>query len=428
MKRLPLKLFALLAIPELFLCLSLSAQEYHDAEAFGLKGHVRECKVSVEPEGSYKSNPYCFRELYFAKDGSFVGVTADYLHAGSDLIKEIQRSGDGDLERLFFSVKDFELDYHFYYHCGELYGVMVCEDEHDSLLSIFYDPTVECKVDIWTPWSSSELIRNRITYSDWTPEITAIVDEEFSKGNNILTEIQDRASKDSFKSLDHLHYDIKETDSHGNSTLLVCKEDGRTYKREITYWDDALVTPREKKGPSFKLSTSKKLTLSDMLSKPLGIIENPSKSIWAVNPDDVIMFIKNNPEWKCPGDLGSYEIKEGYNRTFKGYPVTVKLFDFYDSDVDARYSYTYIVSLGFDDEKSQADALSKMDQLFDTVLKEFGERGMVFTLSEDSYKKSADAASGGTQYTVSRTTPLMMGDKYLTKYYSVCISVDQPRR
>ena len=57
-----------MAVTGLFSSLFLSAQQYRDAAAFGLKGNVKECTV-LQENGSYSSGPHDYSKLSFGNDG-----------------------------------------------------------------------------------------------------------------------------------------------------------------------------------------------------------------------------------------------------------------------------------------------------------------------------------------------------------------------
>lgn len=76
------RLSLLIAVTGLFSSLSLSAQKYHDAATFGLKGNVKEVKVIHQKTGNISSDIYDFSELSFGRDGRL----ERWSHLGEDYI------------------------------------------------------------------------------------------------------------------------------------------------------------------------------------------------------------------------------------------------------------------------------------------------------------------------------------------------------
>ncbi len=80
--------FFLFVTTGLIPCISLSAQQYHDALAFGLKGNVKECKVLDAEGGSERFDPLGCYSLSFSRDGK---LTAWNDH--KDNFFDVVRSG-----------------------------------------------------------------------------------------------------------------------------------------------------------------------------------------------------------------------------------------------------------------------------------------------------------------------------------------------
>ena len=157
---------------------------------------------------------------------------------------------------------------------------------------------------------------------------------------------------------------------------------------------------------AFKLSDSRELTLSDLVSKPLGIIENPTESLWDIDPAKVIKFIRENPKWKYSKWSSSYSIDEGYNQTFKGYPLKVSAFEFDTNLVEDSYGYCYYITLAFNDQTKESTFI-EIEKLYNTVVQEFGNRGIDLNMKTKAKSRIAsEGIIGNTRYLVSLNLPV----------------------
>ena len=120
MKRFSSRLSLLSAAAGLFSCLALPAQQYHDAAAFGLKGHVKECRVFNTGDGSETYDVHDFSYLAFTKEGKLdqwiptpIDKTNRVRHiTGTD-------RSDGRLNGIVFSDEE---EYRFRYKGDDLIG------------------------------------------------------------------------------------------------------------------------------------------------------------------------------------------------------------------------------------------------------------------------------------------------------------------
>ena len=275
-------------------------------------------------------------------------------------------------------------------------------------------------------------------------QVDKIIEDGFKKGVDFFPNLKAYYEEDGFLSFFYTSrsfatdYVIKERDSHGNYTILTSEQSSESIRRIITYWDDepASDEPTSAKpvqassysitstAPGIKLSTSKELTLKDLISKPLGVIDNPSKSLWGIDPEKVIEYIQGNKEWKCTESYGTYSIREGFNRTFKGYPldVDVKKYEY----VNYSYGYGYYVTMGYKDQETKEAASREMEKLFNIVVKEFRDLGIELTQSQGESWVRAEKTIGDMHYLLALNKPVEIDGKVFNEDYYVSIGINKP--
>ena len=257
-----------------------------------------------------------------------------------------------------------------------------------------------------------------------------MIEEGFEQGGNFIPKLKSVAEEiwDIYYDRDYSQtkYIIKTRDSHGNYTLLTDEENGKSIKRIITYWDDEPASNYSitSTAPGIKLSTSKELTLKDLISKPLGVIENPSKSLWGIDPEKVIEYTQENKEWKCTESYGIYSIKEGFNWTFKGYSLDVDVRKY--KYVNYSYGYGYYVTMGYKDQETKEAASREMEKLFNIVVQEFRDLGIELTQSQGKSWIRAEKTIGDMHYLVALNKPVEIDGKVFNEDYYVSIGINKP--
>lgn len=443
MKRASYSLSLLLVVTGLFSSLLLSAQQYHDAAAFGLKGHVKECKVVKNEDGSSTAwDPHNFSKLSFTKDGRLEFWAEDSYNNDNRVkyISDYVRS-NGLLTGFKYSVtSDDSRTYVFYYKEGQLFGYDCVYWEDDSVFGYIEDTSVSAFF-----FTGSDSFTNKFFgIGNNSKQVDKIIEDGFKKGVDFFPNLKAYYEEDGFLSFFYTSrsfatdYVIKERDSHGNYTILTSEQSSESIRRIITYWDDepATAKPATAKpaqassysitstAPGIKLSTSKELTLKDLISKPLGVIDNPSKSLWGIDPEKVIEYIQGNKEWKCTESYGTYSIREGFNRTFKGYPldVDVKKYEY----VNYSYGYGYYVTMGYKDQETKEAASREMEKLFNIVVKEFRDLGIELTQSQGESWVRAEKTIGDMHYLVALNKPVEIDGKVFNEDYYVSIGINKP--
>ncbi|MBO5634791.1 MAG: hypothetical protein J5907_05190 [Bacteroidales bacterium] len=436
MKRESYSLSLLLAATGLFSSLFLSAQQYRDAAAFGLKGNVKECKVISLKSGNSVEDPHLFSLVSFTREGRLSVWTSKSNDPKYDEFFDPVHS-DGLLTSIKCKgVTKTVTEYRFRYHDGILKGFYTLED---GGYDYFFGELRFTDVNhYWTQGKSDYFIYQKFHYKTIGDELNSYIEEEFKKGEDVTFSLEGYEGG----KVTHLsECTIREKDSHGNYVLFGMYNIGgsvTTIKRIITYWDDepASDEPTSAKpvqassysitstAPGIKLSTSKELTLKDLISKPLGVIENPSKSLWGIDPEIVIEYIQGNKEWKCTESYGTYSIREGFNRTFKGYPldVDVKKYEY----VNYSYGYGYYVTMGYKDQETKEAASREMEKLFNIVVKEFRDLGIELTQSQGESWVRAEKTIGDMHYLVALNKPVEIDGKVFNEDYYVSICINKP--
>ena len=300
---------------------SAVVQQYHDAESFGLKGHVRKCEVVDEQDGSDATDPFCFKELGFVNDGRLSWWNYDGWEVSQSIFKDIVRTPQGSLDCFSYPTTYLSINYRFFYKGGKPYGLSISKFEEDSFLGALYGPELETTIVIWSDTGKDSFCVKKIVIKDRSKEIDKIIEKEFSKGGDILGGILRLIpDKNRFSSFPDENYIIKEKDSHGNPTAFTRKEDGRTIRRTITYWDDkpsssttTQVTPKPSATP-----VSKELSFEDIVTRPFGVLPKDRKK----STMEQILSDLANYDWKIVADnkYHSIELQKagGYDMTILG--------------------------------------------------------------------------------------------------------------
>ena len=296
----------------LILCTSLSAQQYHDAAAFGLKGHVKECKVVYAESGSATEDPHGFASLSFSKEGKLEDIIIEaYQSEYTRKITNIERS-EGMLtgfNQTFavslggdMYVDDYLLNFH--YKGGRSIGLYV-DNEHgriDKSGNLGYYSNVY-QVYTFAESGKDSFNRGFFAVADIVPtgEFMALIEDGFDKGEDLLPKLETYAVESD--DLDYGQYNslstkyiIKGRDSHGNYTILT-DEDGESIKRIITYWDDEPASARisqstskpsaaptskpaiTEKTPGLRPATPKELSILDLITRPFGVLSQNSRKL-----------------------------------------------------------------------------------------------------------------------------------------------------
>ncbi len=403
-----------------------SARQYYDAAAFGLKGNVKECKVVSAEDGSASYDPHHFSTVSFTRDGKLVSWFEDSRQS-KDLalgITDVKR--DKNQQPLVFKVEESSYrtdEYCFQYNGEQLAGSYILSWEDDDIFGLVEDT----RVSVISEGANNSVTNSFFGVEKITQNLTKLINQELYNGSDILSSLKKYVNENLHSVREYRsftgNYKIKERDSHGNYTIL-SNEDDESIKRIITYWDDEPAVAPVTKAPetvspvevpkvtdrqaasSFKISDSRELTLSDLISKPLGIIENPSESLWDIDPAKVIRFIKENPKWKYSKWSSSYSIDEGYNQTFKGYPLKVSAFEFDTNLVEDSYGYCYYITLAFNDQTKESTFI-EIEKLYNTVVQEFGNRGIDLNMKTKAKSRIAsEGIIGNTRYLVSLNSPV----------------------
>jgi len=426
MKRISSSLSLLLVTVGLFSCLALTAQQYHDAAAFGLKGNVKECKVEISGKESV-SDPYDFTYVSFTRNGE-LSVWGD----GDEKFSISNASGisrsEGWLTGFTYKKGAANRQNKYHYESGALAAKYFHSDARLPYTGFTLYSTIT--TDAINPTS--------FIAQDSDKSIYVIVDSELSKETIDRDRVESRACKAAHliinKNAPRSNYVVKQRDSHGNYTVLL-RGDGVEIKRIITYWDDEPISSKQTQMTTepvtemagIKLTDSKELTLKDLISKPLGVIDNPSKSIWDVDPDKVIEFIQGNKEWKYSESYGSYNIEEGFNRSFKGYPLKARVSKYDSEYVSDTYGYSFFVTMGYNDQETEETASREMKKLYDSVVQEFHDLGIDLTQSGGESWTRAEKTIGDKHYLVALYKPVVINGKISGREYYVSIVVNKPK-
>ncbi len=268
----------------LILCTSLSAQQYHDAAAFGLKGNVKECKVVKNEDGSSTAwDPHNFSKLSFTKDGRLEFWAEDSYNNDNRVkyISDYVRS-NGLLTGFNYSVtSDDSRTYGFYYKEGQLFGYdcVYCED--DSVFGYIEDTSVSAFF-----FTGSDSFTNKFFgIGNNSKQVDKIIEDGFKKGVDFFPNLKTYYEEDGFLSFFYTSrsfatdYVIKERDSHGNYTILTTNNSSDSIRRIITYWDDEPKPAITEKTPGLRPATPKELSILDLITRPFGVLSQNSRKL-----------------------------------------------------------------------------------------------------------------------------------------------------
>ena len=286
--------FFLFVATGLILCTSLSAQQYHDALAFGLKGNVKECKVVSAKDGSSADDPHGFYSLSFSRDGKLSAWDDP-----RDSLYDAVRSGGLLTSITKEDYTEATKEYRFRYHNGIVVGhYILCED-----FVLFVLPTEETEViHFLKNGENSNFFIEAISYNTISDELCSFIDKQFKTYYNQSFDDDETFSVGECR--------ILKLDSHGNYVLLDKErilgswykfESSDTIKRIITYWDDepatakttqatekpkAIPTPKPEpkpiiteKTPGLRPATPKELSVQDLITRPFGVLSQNSRKL-----------------------------------------------------------------------------------------------------------------------------------------------------
>lgn len=386
MKRESYSLSLLLVVTGLFSSLFLSAQQYHDAAAFGLKGNVKECKVISLKSGNSVEDPHLFSLVSFTREGRLSVWTSKSNDPNYDEFFDPVHS-DG----LLTSIKCKDVtktvtEYRFRYHDGILKGFYTLED---GGYDYFFGELRFTEVNhYWTQGKSDYFIYQHILYKTIGDELNSYIEEEFKKGEDVTFSLD---GYEGGKVMRLSECTIREKDSHGNYVLFDMYNIGgsvTTIKRIITYWDDepASVKPASAKPvqapkpvvtetapekaevaknvevtktvEDFRAATPKELSASDILTRPFGVL--PTER-WRCSMDQIL------------SDLSRYGWK---------------------TKIDNEFSFSYTIELDNILDKSGYD-LSVLGVVPFSVTARFREDGkelssMSYSLSSKNHKEARE--------------------------------------
>ena len=274
MKRISSRFFLLLVSAGFVSSLSLSAQQYHDAAAFGLKGNVKECTAFYANGGSECPDPYNFSKLSFTRDGQLEFWTTHPLLKDNRvlLISDIVRS-NGMLTSFKYSstskYTEESTTYSFIYKGGLLFGFYSIFQKYynDSL-----DTSESTSVSAFLFKDSNSFTHKSFSIDQEDINLTSLIKDGLTKGGDFFPSIKSYVDEDWYLSYrgvqrsDTENYTIVERDSHGNCTLLTDSDSGESIMRIITYWDESQEKPQQT-SPTSPSTTSKSSTSTSYNSR-----------------------------------------------------------------------------------------------------------------------------------------------------------------
>lgn len=381
MKRESYSLSLLLVVTGLFSSLFLSAQQYHDAAAFGLKGNVKECKVV---SGDF--DPHTFVSLSFSKNGELERWEEDKGLLFTSFECERKNGYLSKLSKSHTGIYDmFISDTHcFFYDANkQLVGSSYFSNYEIGDIAFINEFSI----------SGNTLFHKEATINEFdnTDQVLAAktaTEKALTAGKGIQAIYS--SSVPGLKEKMSLEEDsivIKEVDSHGNYIVLEY-ENNRITKRIITYWDDepASVKPASAKPvqapkpavtetapekaevaknvevtkpvEDFRAATPKELSASDILTRPFGVL--PTER-WRCSMDQIL------------SDLSRYGWK---------------------TKIDNEFSFSYTIELDNILDKSGYD-LSVLGVVPFSVTARFREDGkelssMSYSLSSKNHKEARE--------------------------------------
>ena len=371
----------------LILCTSLSAQQYHDAVAFGLKGNVKECKV-LQENGTYSSGPYEYSKISFDTDGKLEYWMLDFGLDKKDRmahLSDITRS-NGYLTGFNYSLTpDDSKKYRFHYKDGKLICSYILYTEFDDIFGYLGDTTG----NLFNEINDDSFVCVYFSVGAVNNAVTTLIEEQYNTGDDLITSLEFCADglMTSFKSF-QTTYKILEKDARGNYTKLLNTETKNVIYQNITYWDDepasakpATANPVQAPKPvvtetapekadvaknvevtktveDFRAATPKELSASDILTRPFGVL--PTER-WRCSMDQIL------------SDLSRYGWK---------------------TKIDNEFSFSYTIELDNILDKSGYD-LSVLGVVPFSVTARFREGGkelssMSYSLSSKNHKEARE--------------------------------------
>ncbi|MBQ8060647.1 MAG: hypothetical protein IJ205_01705 [Bacteroidales bacterium] len=336
MNRESFSLSLLLVVSGLFFGLSLSAQQYHDAAAFGLKGHVKECRIFNTGDGSETYDVHDFSFIAFTNEGKldqWVSTPTDKTNRVRH-IKRTDRS-DGRLNGIVFSDDE---EYRFRYKGDDLIGFYDKYSEYDPFWGNMENTEVITFHD-----DGKESFTTAFFETDFVSEtLDSLIENGFDSGKDFFPSLEKYLNSFYFIINDYnsntTNYIVRGRDSHGNYTALYDPDTGESVKRVITYWDDEPAsakptqapkkteTPKKTEAPkateTAKEVVQKELSPSDIVTRPFGVL--PADR-WRCSMDQILSDLSKYG-WKTKTDnklLSSNTIELDNLQDKSGYDLSV---------------------------------------------------------------------------------------------------------
>ncbi|MBR0223641.1 MAG: hypothetical protein IJL93_05125 [Bacteroidales bacterium] len=323
----------------------LSAQEYRDAAAFGLKGKVKECSVRQE-NGSIGFSPYDYSKLSFDEDGKLEHWSIDFgLDRGNRVrhLSDFTRPG-GILTGFTYSLTPEDSNkYHFRYRNDKLLFRYRLYSEFDSIFG-YIDST---EGYLFTKVDGDTFVRVFFSIDVVNDHVTSLIEKNYTNSVDLLTAL-DLYAESTMSSLDtsRTTYKVLEKDAHGNFTKLIDTEDGRVTYQTITYWDaPAPSTPSSAAAPAvtttppatakpsepaekpqapkpaeetadFRAAAPKDLSFEDIVTRPFGVLPTDRRRCSRKQ----ILSDLSKYGWKVTDRYGSFKVDKagGYDLAILG--------------------------------------------------------------------------------------------------------------
>lgn len=268
----------------------LSAQEYRDAAAFGLKGKVKECTVQQE-NGFETFLPYDYSKLSFDENGKLEFWKVNFAVETGDRVpylSDFTRPG-GFLTGFKYSVTpEDSKEYRFRYMNGRLICRYRLYSEFDSIFG-YIDDTKGC---LFTQVDKDSFACVFFSIDAVGDALSSLIEKNYTNSVDLLTAL-DLYAESTMSSLDtsRTTYKVLEKDAHGNFTKILDTETGEVTCLMITYWDApaAPATPPAPATPSepavkpqapkpaeetadFRAAAPKDLSFEDIVTRPFGVL------------------------------------------------------------------------------------------------------------------------------------------------------------
>lgn len=240
MKRIPARLFLLFVAAGLSAGLSLSAQPYHDAAAFGLKGPVKECQVITEA-----NDPLPFKKVSFTRDGRLEKMENESSSPEGCVrrISDIVRSGDmltGFRYTYEHDGNKEQYDFRFRYREGKLLGCY--KQIRTEYPYVGYSEAYQ----VYTFSEKGNESFHKGFFAAVVPILPAfdsLIEDGFRKGGDFLPVLESYVVdkwglEDDEHRLHYADYVVVKRDARGNCTEITESGEGYSVKRIITYWEE----------------------------------------------------------------------------------------------------------------------------------------------------------------------------------------------